>query len=169
MKRFVLLIQNNKLLSLLIGWALFIASPIARSQQSQALKDQDHLTKNGEHLKQKRFKVVVTSVPNAPLAITSTSVDSSDPNTPSISLTLINTTNSLIRAFTVRCDTQFGESKLSTWSLNNIHSVGKCIGPQGIKTLTVHNANYSQAPQSATLSVKLCRVFGWLEVGGRHL
>jgi hypothetical protein len=154
MKRVALLVRNNKLLFSLIAVALFLASPIARSQQSQASKGQDHLRKDGDHRRQKRLKVLVHLVPNAPLAITSTSVDSSDANTPSISMTLINTTNSLIRAFTVRCDTYFGESKLSTWSLNNIHSLENCVRPQGTKTVTMHNANYSQPPQSAVLSVE---------------
>lgn len=153
MKRFVLLVQNNKLWFSLIGVTLFLASPSARSQQSQASKYQDHVRKDGDHLRQKRLKLLLQSVPNAPLAITLTSVDSSDPNTPSISMTLINTTNSVIRAFTVRCDTHFGESKLSTWSLNNIHSLESCVRPQGTKTVTMHNANYSQPPQYAVLSV----------------
>lgn len=101
----------------------------------------------------KNPRVVIQSQPNASITIESASVNIADPNTPSISIKLVNTGKSLIGAFTIQCDTSFGESKLTTWSLNNIRSYEKAFRLQETRTITISDATYSQPPQYIELSV----------------
>jgi|GEM_PF-4277317 len=101
-----------------------------------------------------KLLVIRMNQPGSPLTIGQVIVDDSkDPNTPRITIKLANITNLPIRAFTVRCDTHFGESTLSAWSLNNIRSRENCFGPQETRTVIMDDSNYSQPPRSAVLSV----------------
>ena len=73
---------------------ILTSSSIAKSQP-QALKGEERTRKKGSDLKQQRLRILVDSPSDPPLAITSTAVNVSDPNSPSILITLRNTTNSL--------------------------------------------------------------------------
>lgn len=101
----------------------------------------------------KKVRIGIQSQPYSPLAITSASVESADPLTPNIKVTLANATDSMIRAFAIRCDTRFGESTMSSWSVNNILSIENGFRSRSTQTLTINDTNYSRPPESATLSV----------------
>ncbi len=146
MNRFRVNLRNHKLLFSLAAFPLLLVSAFSDSRHPQAAKD-------GELVRLKRIDLVVPPQPNAPVAIASTSINSSDPNTPRITIKVVNVSHSPVRAFTVRCDTHFGESTLSAWSLINIQSIAMCFRPQQSRTVTMDDANYSQPPQSALLSV----------------
>jgi hypothetical protein len=133
------------LLSIVLGFVI-LAPRNNLSLPSQSLKEP-----LSEEVRNPR--VVIQSLSNAPIIIRSASVDTADPNTPSISIKLVNTGKSLIGAFTIQCDTSFGESKLTTWSLNNIRSYEKAFKLQETRTVTINDATYSQAPQYIELSV----------------
>ncbi|MEN3335524.1 MAG: hypothetical protein V7641_4889 [Blastocatellia bacterium] len=146
MNRLFLLMRNYKLYFSLMAVPLLFMISFQVSTPSQGSKEL-------ETEKSKRLKVSIQSQPNAPIVITTAAVDSTDPNTPSIKISLVNNSNLLVRAFTIRCDTQFGESKLTNCSLNNIRSFQNAFRPQETRTVTIDDANYSQPPQSASLSV----------------
>jgi len=144
--RFFLLIRNHKLFfPLVIAVFLFMLS-------FQALP-QPQASKETTPEKPKPLKLFIQSQPFTPLTITETSVDSTDPITPSIKVTLLNTSNLPIRAYTIKCETHFGKSNLSSYSLNNISFLEKVFRPQQARTLIFNDAAYSQPAQFAVLSV----------------
>lgn len=146
MNRFLVIVRYHKLLFSLAAVPLLFVSALSDSRQPQAAKD-------GDLVRLKRINLVVRSQPNSPVTIASRSINSSDPNTPRITIKVVNVSDSPVRAFTVRCDTHFGQSMLSAWSLINIQSIKMCFRPQESRTVIMDDANYSQPPQSALLSV----------------
>lgn len=145
MNRFFSLVRTYKLFFSILVPLLLLTSV------STARRHQDSKTVLGRG--SSRDKVVIQPQPNAPLAITRASVDSTDPFTPSIAITLTNAGNELIRAFTLRCETHFGESRMISWSLNNIRSIENCFRPQDTRIITINDTNYSRPPESAVLSI----------------
>lgn len=146
MNRLIVRLQNHRLLFSMAAVPFLLASAFSDSRQPQASKDENPV-------RAKPIKLVVPKQPSAPVAIASSSIDSSNPNTPRIAIKVVNVSDFPVRSFTIRCDTHFGESTLSAWSLVNIQSMASCFRPHESRTINMDDADYAQPPHSVLLSV----------------